>query len=226
MFGGKGFDLCQFLSDGLRDGLAVARDPDTGAVDATASTVESDAADEDVEVLLPVIHLVIADEDLAVAGPVDLDAGVAGVLVDRGLAAEQHRSAAGLQHGRADIACARVDGEGPRRYARLDHGLRHAVGRPRLLRAGFEDQADLHRDDRHPERMDSGRVARQHHAQHVGLSLIAEQPAVEVITVTIRENIQIESARERIENAVHLAKHERDLVHVHPAHVFGQAGCG
>ena len=44
--------------------------------------------------------------------------------------------------------------------------------------------------------------------------------------MTFRENIQIESARERIENAVHLAEHERDLVHVHPAHVFGQAGCG
>ena len=202
------------------------RDPNTGAVDATASAVESDAGDEDVEILLPVIHLVVTDENLAVAGPVDLDAGVARVLVDRGLAAEQHRSVAGLEHGCADIACAGVDGEGLRRYARLDHGLGHAIGRPRLLRAGLEDEADLHRDDGHPKRMHAGRVAWQHHAEHVGLRLVAEQSACGVKAVTLREDVQIESASERVENAVHLAEHERDLVHVLAAHVLGQAGCG
>ena len=48
------------------------------------------------------------------------------------------------QHGGADVAQAGIDGDGLLRHAGLDERLRHAIRRPRLLRARLEHQADLH----------------------------------------------------------------------------------
>ena len=70
------------------------------------------AVDHDVEVLLPVIDLVVAEQDLAEAGAVRLHARVALVLLDRGGAAEDQAARAVLQHGRADVAEAGIDGDG------------------------------------------------------------------------------------------------------------------
>ena len=126
-----------------------------------------DAVDHQVEVLLPVVDLVVAQQDLAEAGAVGLHARVALVLLDGRRAAEDQAARAVLQHRGADVArrrdrCAMASlGD-----AGLEERLRHAIRRPRLLRAGLEHQADLQRDDRQPERVHAGRVRRQHHAQH------------------------------------------------------------
>ena len=53
----------------------------------------------------------------------------------------------------------------------------HAVRRPRLLRARLEHQADLHRDDRQPQRVHAGRIRRQHQPEHRALRLVADRHA-------------------------------------------------
>ena len=136
--------------------FSVCRDgPDAGAVDAAAAAVDEDAVGHDVEVLLPLIDLVVAEEDLAEAGAVRLHARVALVLLDGRGAAEDQAARAVLQHRGADVAEAGVDGDGLLRNAGLDERAGHAIGRPRLLRAGLEHEADLHRNDRQPERVNA-----------------------------------------------------------------------
>ena len=74
--------------------LRVPRRPDAGAVDAAAAAVDEDAVGHDVEVLLPFVDLVVAQQDLAEAGAVGLHARVALVLLDRGRAAEDQAARA------------------------------------------------------------------------------------------------------------------------------------
>src|SRR5205085_11268955 len=119
----------------------------------TAAAVDEDAVHHDVEVFAPVVHLVVAEEDLAEAGAVRLDARVALVLLDGGGAAEDEAARAVGEDGGADVAEAGVDGDGLAGDAGLDERLRHAVRGPGLLRAGLEDEANLHGDDRQPEGM-------------------------------------------------------------------------
>ena len=99
--------------------LRVPRRPDAGAVDAAAAAVDEDAVDHDVEVLLPLVDLVVAEEDLAEAGAVRLHARVALVLLDGGGAAEDQAARAVLQHRGADVAEAGIDGDGLLRHAGL-----------------------------------------------------------------------------------------------------------
>ena len=58
------------------------------------------------------------------------------------------------------------------------------------------------------------------------MRLIAEQPPGVVVAVAFGENVEVEPACQRIENAIHLAEYERNLVHVLAAHVLGQTGGG
>ena len=140
------------------DGPAVARRPDAGAVDAAPAAVDEHAIDHQVQVLLPVVRLVVAEQDLAEAGPVHLHGRVAGVLRDRGRAAEDQAARAVVEHRGTHIAEARVEGDGLARHPRLEERLRHPPRRPRLLRPGFEHQADLQRNDRQPQTVHPRRV--------------------------------------------------------------------
>ena len=83
----------------------------------------------------------------------------------------------------------------PRAACRPGRTLGHAVRRPRLLRARLEHQADLHRNDRQPQRVHAGRVRRQHHAEHRRLRLVADRHAA-LLAVAAREDVEIEPARE------------------------------
>ena len=136
--------------DRLGDLLPVPRHPDAGAVDAAASAVDEDAVGHQVDVLLPLIDHVVAEDDLAEAGTVSLDSVISLILLDRCRSAEDQALRAMLEHRRADVAEAGVDGDRLFRDAGRDERLRHAVRSPRFLRAGLEDEADLHRNDRQP----------------------------------------------------------------------------
>ncbi len=94
--GGSGSIGPDLRGDGLGDLLGVPRRPDARAVDAAAAAVDEDAVDHDVEVLLPLIDLVVAEEDLAEAGAVRLHARVALVLLDGGGAAEDQAARAAV----------------------------------------------------------------------------------------------------------------------------------
>ena len=190
--GGRGSIGPDPLGEGLGDFLGVPRGPDARAVDAAAAAVEVDAVDHQVEVLFPIVDQVVAEQDLAEAGAVGLHVRVALVALDGG--ACRRRS-----------CCARNWPAPPRRRRRRrdrsqiasggmpasDERRRHAIRRPRLLRAGLEHQADLHRNDRQPQRVHAGRIRRQHHAQRRRLGLIADHHAAAFHAVAARQDRQV-----------------------------------
>ena len=100
---------------------------------------------------------------------------------------------------------------------------RHAIRRPRLLRTWLEHESDLHRDDRHPQRVHARRVRRQHETEHRALRLIADRHAA-LLALAGREHVERQAARQRLEDVAHLAEHERVLLHVRAAHALGQPG--
>ena len=67
-----------------------------------------------------------------------------------------------------------------------DEGVGHAVRRPRLLRAGLEHQADLHRNDRQPERVHAGRVATAAPCRAPATGLVADRHAAGLDAVAAR----------------------------------------
>src|SRR5439155_8578562 len=102
--------------------------------------------------------LVVYEEGLAEAGTVGLHARVALVLLDGCTAAEDQAAWAMLKYRGADVAQARIDGDGLLGNAGGDERLRHAIRRPRLLRPGLDHQAHWQRDDGRPQRVHAGRV--------------------------------------------------------------------
>ena len=80
----------QPFGESLRDLLCVARRPDARAVDAAASAIEKHAVGHDVEILLPLVHHVVAEQNLAEARPVHLNARIAAITLHRRGAAKNH----------------------------------------------------------------------------------------------------------------------------------------
>ena len=179
----------QALGQRVGDLARVTARPDPRAVDAPASAVRVHALDHQIEILLPVVDLVVSEEDLREAGTVRLHFRAAAVAIDRRRAAEDERALAVIEHRSADVAAAGIDRDGLARNARLEERFRHPVRRPRLLRAGLEHEPDLHRDDRQPERMHARRVRRQHEAEHRALRLEADRHAT-LFTVARREHVE------------------------------------
>src|SRR5215471_16028428 len=104
--------------------------PDARTVDAPAAAVHVNAIDHNVEVLLPLIDLVVAEEDLAEPGAVGLHPRVALILLDSRGAAEDQAPRTLLEHRGADVTQAGIDGDSLPGYSRLDERGGHAVGRP------------------------------------------------------------------------------------------------
>ena len=71
------------LGQRVRDFAAVPADPDARAVDATAAAVQEHAVGHHVDVRLPVVDAVVAEDDLREPRPVHLHARVALVALDR-----------------------------------------------------------------------------------------------------------------------------------------------
>src|SRR5207249_9388715 len=134
----------------------VARRPDAGAVDAAAAAVEEHAVRHDVDVLLPVVHHVVAEYDLAEPGSVDLHTRIAFVTLDGGRAAENHAAAAAPDYLGAHVTEAGINRDRFLWHARFRKCRSHAVRRPGLLRTGLEQQSNLHRDHGQPKRMHAG----------------------------------------------------------------------
>ena len=106
-----------------------------------------------------------------------LHAWIAAILLHRGAAAKDQAARAACEHRGPDVAKAGIDRDRLLGDAGLVERLRHAIGRPRLLRSRLEHQADLHRNDRQPQRVDTWGVAWQYHAQDRRLRLIANRHA-------------------------------------------------
>ena len=115
--------------------------------------------------------------------------------------------AAAVEDRRADVAAAGIDRDGLARDAGLEERLGHAVRRPRLLRARLEHQADLHRDDRQPQRVHAGRVRRQHQAEHRGLRLVADRHAA-LFAVAARQDVRSSPRVSDVEDLPHVGEHE------------------
>ena len=85
-----------------------------------------------------------------------LDFRIASVAVNRGSAAENETSVAALQHSSADVGFAGIERDRFPGYAGFVEGGRDAVRSPGFLGTGFQNQADLHGDDWHPQRVNAG----------------------------------------------------------------------
>ena len=70
--------------------------------------------------------------------------------------------------------------------------------------------------------MNAWRIGWQDGAQHGRLRLITHHDTPRLDAITARQDIQIESSRQRIEDVGHVLEHKRVLLHVRQAHVLGQ----
>ena len=203
------------------------RCPHPRGIDATASTVRQHAVDHQVQIIFPIVNAVVAQNNLAVSGAVDLHGGVALILFDRALATKNHAAVTFGEDCRPHIRTfSRVDRNCFGWNSRLAKGREHPIRRPRFKRARFEDEADLQRDDRQPERVYSWRIRWQNEAERVGLCLVADDHPAPFIPITAPQYLEIETPRECLEDTLHIFEHEAILLHVAPAHVFGKPrGC-
>ena len=74
--------------------------------------------------------------------------------------------------------------------------------------------------------MHARRIRGQHGCQHRRLRLVADDHARDSMPQPRGQNIEVQAAGEAVEDLIHVAQHERILLHVRPAHVLGQAGAG
>ena len=74
--------------------------------------------------------------------------------------------------------------------------------------------------------MHARRIRRQHRRKHRRLRLVAHRDAAAFFAIAAAEDLEIEPAREALQNLRHVLEHERILRHVRAAHVLGQAGAG
>ena len=70
----RGTTWRQALRQRVGDGFGMAGDPEAGGIHARAAAVVGDRRRDDLDVVLPVVDAVLADDHLAVAGAVHLDA--------------------------------------------------------------------------------------------------------------------------------------------------------
>jgi hypothetical protein len=72
--------------------------------------------------------------------------------------------------------------------------------------------------------MNAWRIRGQDQAEHRRLGLVTHDDAARFHSVAPGQDIEVQPAREAIEDPVHVREHEMVFGHVMPAHVFGQTG--
>ena len=158
-------------------------------------------------------HQVLADQELAVARPVQLDARIAFPAADSGHVAEEHAAPRPPQDLSGPGMVARVIAEGLGRTARAYEGLRDPERCPRLGAARPENERHLQGDGRHPQRVHPWRIARQHDAERIGPRIETEDVPL-VLAMARVEDGQIEPARQPAQHGAHLAHHAGHALHV------------
>jgi hypothetical protein len=145
------------------------------------------------------------------------------VFLERGVVAEGDGAAGAVEDGVAAVVGRRVETEGLAGEAGGDHGLDEAEGRERVFAAGLEDDRDLHREGREPERVDAGAVAREEDAEAVGLreEIYGETVLVDDARV---ENIERQAAGEAVDDLADVGHGGVDFRHVAPAEAVGETG--
>ena len=126
----------------------MSRCPDTRAIDAPPPTIRQYAVNHQVDIVLPVINLVLTNQNFAESWPMNLYPRIRGVLLNRGGSAEDQAACGVVQHRSTDLAQAGIERNRLTRDARLKERLRHPPRSPRLLRARLEHQPNLQRNDR------------------------------------------------------------------------------
>src|SRR5215471_6836440 len=90
----------------------MTRRPHARRVDTTSSAVDKDAFDDQVEILFPIVHHVVAEQDFAKTRPVDLDARIAFIAFDGFCATEDFGALHAIDHFSAHFSSARVNADG------------------------------------------------------------------------------------------------------------------
>jgi len=221
----RGGDGAEFLGQGFGDLGGVAGNDDGGSVYAATAAVFGDGRSDEVKELGPAIDLIFADEDFAVAGAVDFDGGILGVLLGGGAVAEEEGASAGFENfGGAFVVCG-VEAEGGGRASGGDESLDESVGRPRFIAAGFDDDRGFEGDGREPEGIHGGRIAWHDEAERLGSRIKAERCA-ELLADASVEDGQVEASGKTIQDGLHVNQGVADAGHVAIHHHVRQAAGG
>ncbi len=226
VFGRTGKDGTEFLSQRLGNFSRVAWHHDGGSVDATSTAVISDAGDYQINKLGPLVDLVFADKDFAVARAMNFNGGVIGVQLRGAGVAEEQGAPARLENLSRAFVIGWIKTKGFGRTASGNERLNEAVRCPGLFLPRLDDDGDFERDRWQPERIYSGRVAG--HDQSKGLSGgIETQLRRAIIAGTVVENGRnIQAAAQSPENGAHMGESIVDFGHVAPDHDMRQAAGG
>ncbi len=166
---GRGLHAGELLRQPVGDRVGVLRRPDRAGVHARPPAVGRDRFHQQVEVLLPVVGLVFAEDDLASSrcrGSRRGGRSCTGPCCGRRRTPCSGRTAGGC---RADPAWS--VGRKPSTLAgmpALRNACRTRNGVHGSSRPGLQQQRNLERERRHPQRMHAGRVRRQHRPEDVG----------------------------------------------------------
>ena len=151
VFGGRRHERAETLGECGGDFLAVFRHDDRRSVDAGTSAVVADGGDHDIEVILPVLDLVLADDDLAPARAMNLHTRIALVHLCHGHVAEDKIATAEFDDFATAFVIGGIKTKGFWRCTCGDEGLDEAKRRPGLLTARLDDHRDLQGDGGQPE---------------------------------------------------------------------------
>ena len=209
----KRFDRGKFAGERVGERVAVVADQDGGAVDATAAAICGDRVDDDVEVFRPVCGEIVANDNFATTRTVDVDVAVGRVFFQRGVATERNGAAGAEEKGVAAVVCGRIKTEGFTGEAGGDHRLDEAEGGEGIFAAGLQHDGDFHHECGQPEGIDAGGIAREEHAEAVGLG---EEIYVEAVLANEAavEELEGHAAREAGDHGADVGHRGVDFAHV------------
>src|SRR6185295_4085585 len=113
-----GVNRAEPFGERLRDFLRVTRRPDARTIDAAAAAVEVNAVRHQIEILLPLIHHVVAEQDFAEARAVNLHARIPVIALHGFGAAEDFDAMTTIDDLGAHLPAARINADGFARHAR------------------------------------------------------------------------------------------------------------
>ena len=139
------------LGQGVGDFASVFGHDNGAGIDAGAASVLADGTDHHVEVFRPVFDAIGAHQYFAPSRTVNLDGRVAGVLLSGGFIPEYQRTSALIENRRRAVMIGGIKTKSLGGNAGGDEGLDQAIGRPRFVFAGFDDDGRFQGDGGEPE---------------------------------------------------------------------------
>ena len=142
--------LRQPLGEGVGDFLAMSWCPNAGGIDTRSTTVGCDRRLDQVQVLLPIVSGVVAEDDLAETRAMQLDAGIVLIGLGGRFTAKEHGSIHGTQQLARAGMIGGIEPESLAGHAGCTESFDHAVRGPRFFAPRLEHDRRFQHDRRNP----------------------------------------------------------------------------